>query len=371
MEGQQHQPSPPVYFNFAIEDTSERCYRDVISSLVHRGWKKVPFKKRSKLEKRRLPISKDIPLLLMTLNEKDVDFAELQPFQVCNHFEGIDQLTTKRGFCELLREMCWICQDHLDISPRCYNLGDPIHREEFIEDFRISAILIILKWAITATQPPPPSSSTTSTITTTTSTTSTVKPPLLLLTNRLLKTCLSVASRYLRIRQGGEWPGVERTLSVLSDLPDISSSSTAVSCSSSSSGQQHQQQHQNIFGIDEPEWHAILQASYAIAEATDSSASNYSFACAATPATEPRPATAAVDSFFASEISLLRAAVLSSALSSLNRQSAMDGALAKNVWVVKAPDACRGVGLKVLYRLEDILECERGMGGRTAQKVPT
>ena len=49
-----------------------------------------------------------------------------------------------------------------------------------------------------------------------------------------------------------------------------------------------------------------------------------------------------------------------------SRQDKINGS--KNVWVVKAPDASCGTGLKLLYRLGDILECERGLGGRTVQK---
>ena len=133
--------------NFALEDTGDRCYRDISNGLLLRGWRKVTHRKRTKLERKRLPM-KDVPLLIWTLNDKDIDFSTLYPFQVCNHFEGIAQLTTKRGFTELLKEsMQWICQDQYDIAPRCYNLGDPLHREEFIEDFRVTALSNILQWS--------------------------------------------------------------------------------------------------------------------------------------------------------------------------------------------------------------------------------
>eukprot|EP01034_Spumella_vulgaris_P024873 gene24873-31262_t len=44
----------------------------------------------------------------------------------------------------------------------------------------------------------------------------------------------------------------------------------------------------------------------------------------------------------------------------------MDGV--KNIWVVKAPETSCGIGIKLFHKLSDILECERGMGGRTVQK---
>jgi hypothetical protein len=43
----------------------------------------------------------------------------------------------------------------------------------------------------------------------------------------------------------------------------------------------------------------------------------------------------------------------------LRRQYALiDGY--KNIWVIKAPDSSCGVGIKVLSRLNDILQCEKG-----------
>lgn len=134
--------------NFSLEDTNDSSYRDISNALVMRGWNKVPYRKRSKLEKRRLP-SKQQPVMIWTLADKDIEYGELMPQQVVNHFEGISSLTTKRGFCELLREgLTHIGADRHKLSPRAYNLGDPLHREEFIEDFRVSACINILKWAV-------------------------------------------------------------------------------------------------------------------------------------------------------------------------------------------------------------------------------
>jgi hypothetical protein len=38
---------------FAFEDTTETCYRDVVQELIKRGWKRITYKKRSKLAKKR------------------------------------------------------------------------------------------------------------------------------------------------------------------------------------------------------------------------------------------------------------------------------------------------------------------------------
>jgi hypothetical protein len=39
--------------NFALEDTAEKCYRDIVDELLAKGWNRVNYRKRSKLEKRR------------------------------------------------------------------------------------------------------------------------------------------------------------------------------------------------------------------------------------------------------------------------------------------------------------------------------
>ena len=36
---------------FALEDTQERCYRDISNALKEWGWKQVGYKKKSKSEK--------------------------------------------------------------------------------------------------------------------------------------------------------------------------------------------------------------------------------------------------------------------------------------------------------------------------------
>ena len=142
--------STTTHRNYAVEDTSDGCYRDIVQVLAQKGWRKVSHRKRSKLEKKRLP-SKDVPFFIWTINEKDIDFGDVdtQTLQVCNHYEGItNTLTSKQGFCDLLRDMQWSCDDASEMSPRSFNLGDAVQREEFIDDFKMTAAILILKWAL-------------------------------------------------------------------------------------------------------------------------------------------------------------------------------------------------------------------------------
>lgn len=38
---------------FCIEDTVDKCYRDVSASLLRRGWKRIAYRKKTKLEKKK------------------------------------------------------------------------------------------------------------------------------------------------------------------------------------------------------------------------------------------------------------------------------------------------------------------------------
>ena len=102
---------------FQIDDTNEGCYRDITSSLLSKGWNRISQRNKPKLRKKNFS-SKDAPLLVWTISEKDSCYDSLYSQQIWNHFEGILQLTTKMGFCDLLRESKWLCQNSLDLSPR-------------------------------------------------------------------------------------------------------------------------------------------------------------------------------------------------------------------------------------------------------------
>ena len=128
---------------FMVEDTNDGAYRDVANALVRRGWQAIPFKKPSKQQSQRkdryilivelicvhhlylililfriVPKIGVLPCFVWTINERDIPFADLYPFQIVNHFQGISKLTTKQGLCEILRETSWVDCDMQDISPR-------------------------------------------------------------------------------------------------------------------------------------------------------------------------------------------------------------------------------------------------------------
>lgn len=112
-----------------------------------------------------------------------------------------------------------------------------------------------------------------------------------------------------------------------------------------------------IYGLSATNWQEILDTSYIIANHTDNSIftktnSNLN-SILQNKLNRPTP-------YVADLISLLNR------MKVLRKQFNIDGM--KNIWIVKAPDVSRGVGMQLLYRLDDILECERGMSCRTVQK---
>lgn len=129
-----------------LEDTNEGCYRDVSAALVGRGYTAVPFQRRANQKKKKAQFKYGVaPSFIWAINERDIDFAELLPFQTVNHFDGISKLTTKQGLCEILRGMPWVDESDRDISPRAYDLSIPSQRAEFADDFRLSAASNVLK----------------------------------------------------------------------------------------------------------------------------------------------------------------------------------------------------------------------------------
>lgn len=129
-----------------LEDTNEGCYRDVSAALVARGYAAVPFQRRVQQKKKKAQFKYGVaPSFIWAISERDLDYSELLPFQIVNHFDGISKLTTKQGLCEILRGMPWLDEHDHDICPRAYDLSIPAQRAEFADDFRLSAACNILK----------------------------------------------------------------------------------------------------------------------------------------------------------------------------------------------------------------------------------
>lgn len=315
---------------YSVEDTNEGCYRDISSSLSSRGWKRVNYSRYlSNIEKKIRRSScnkKDNASFIWTIAEKGIDFNELQEYQIVNHFEGITKITTKIGYCEILYNMKWINQDMYDISPRSYNLGDPTMRDEFIEDFKITAAVNMLKYYYYYHY-----------IHRTNSVHSTtIESKGLLIDKRTIKSCIACVSQFLRVKLGGEWPGVERTF----PCPDDGGI---------------------LYGLTDKEWNALLACSYKIIEYDKRFIVNNKELLSIIDSSNTCNNRSCTTS------KLIKVQMLLQSILKCHKQSHyVDGM--NNVWIIKAPDTCCGVGMKLSHNLEAILECEQGMGGRNVQK---
>lgn len=312
----------------------------------------------------RLPL-KDIPQLIWLLNENDIDFQDLTDDQLCNHYEGIHQITTKQGFCELSKEYYSMSQDNLEIIPRCYNLGDPIHRDEFIDDFRVTSSFNLLKYYLIGKVANVlnlnhlPIASLWKDMTTLNNS-----------MNITLKNALFACLWELRIRHYGEYPCVD----ISKYFRDKETSLT------------------------EEEWYYLLQKTYEIIQQighfeeiiqlfhetlpTQNQRSPDKHSQAIQQQIETKsilfpslPTKNCILTFLYTHFTALYPSLqpfdykVMSVLSlyqKIHYQYQIDGY--RNIWLIKSPDSSCGIGMKLSYQIEEILEYEKNMSGRIIQK---
>ena len=93
-------------------------------------------------------VRKSMPILLWTLRRDDIDFRFLHKEQIVNHFTST-AFTTKAGLCTILNNLRFFedLNAHL-FFPRCYRLCCDDEKEEFLEDYKMTALQSILKVTI-------------------------------------------------------------------------------------------------------------------------------------------------------------------------------------------------------------------------------
>jgi len=78
--------------------------------------------------------------------EKWIDFENLRPHQIVNHFDRSREIATKSGLTLTLRSAAWICGTGSDsFYPRAYDLFDPMERSDFVLDFKLTKAEAILR----------------------------------------------------------------------------------------------------------------------------------------------------------------------------------------------------------------------------------
>jgi hypothetical protein len=347
----------------------------------------------------RLP-NKEVPQLIWLLNEGDIDFSDVNEEQIVNHFEGIARyLTTKQGFCELSKDFHEIQQNSNEILPRSYNLGNSTDRDDFIDDFRLTTAIILLKFyllsrVIEMLKIPnvsifPPSSSSSSSSASTSSGMNEV----------ILKNALFVCLWELRIKVYGEYPGVnnskyfkDRETSSLNEEEWYYLLSYYYSIL-----QYHSDRYRNNYFIE----YLFLSFSSAL-KATcptstgpkdfirpSSSFSPLSTSSAAAPSptfcssstsissvsSSLSSSSCCISSFILSHLSFFfpflnpldyKVLRILELFKSIDSQFSLNGYM--NIWIIKSPDSSCGIGMKLASRLEEILDVEKSMSGRIVQK---
>jgi hypothetical protein len=284
---------------------------------------------------------KDIPKFIWLLNENDIDFSDLLEDQICNHFEGIHQITTKQGFCELSKDFFEISQNSLEMTPRSYNLGDPIHRDEFIDDFRQTAAINILKYYLFSRL---------CSIFQTSN--------FIIINESILKNALFTSLWDLRIKVYGEYPCVD--ISKYFRDKEVS--------------------------LTEEEWDTLVQKSYEISELNifetliDDFQNLLKLKSSAFPSSSsswnqqnhhPYCILSFImknHTFFYSRLKPLDYRILRILFLYRKNLAQFDLNGYRNIWIVKSPDSSCGIGMKLLYKLENILAIEKNMSNRIVQK---
>eukprot|EP00002_Diphylleia_rotans_P015536 TRINITY_DN3009_c1_g1_i2.p1 TRINITY_DN3009_c1_g1~~TRINITY_DN3009_c1_g1_i2.p1 ORF type:complete len:1116 (+),score=211.00 TRINITY_DN3009_c1_g1_i2:238-3348(+) len=114
-------------------------YEDIRTELIQRGWVENPD-----------PTSCVFDFKWTTYSN-DINFRKLNKKQVVNHFEGVDVLTTKLGLLKSLRQLFWLeSQDYQSFYPRSYDLSDASDLKDFLDDFRLTTALNLIKLVVKA-----------------------------------------------------------------------------------------------------------------------------------------------------------------------------------------------------------------------------
>ena len=77
------------------------------------------------------------------LNDNNVDFDEIRPGQLCNHFPNNQELTTKTGLARNLQRLTGADMERF--FPRCYDFTEERGLAEFTQNFERTAVMNLVK----------------------------------------------------------------------------------------------------------------------------------------------------------------------------------------------------------------------------------
>ncbi|XP_030833360.1 tubulin monoglycylase TTLL3 isoform X3 [Strongylocentrotus purpuratus] len=89
------------------------------------------------------------PSFLWTVRKGAVDYKLLRKDTIVNHFCKNGTFTTKVGLCLSLKNLPWFEEREAEtFLPRCYRICADEEKEAFVDDYRVSAAIGVLKWIV-------------------------------------------------------------------------------------------------------------------------------------------------------------------------------------------------------------------------------
>ncbi|CAH1784132.1 unnamed protein product [Owenia fusiformis] len=86
------------------------------------------------------------PTLIWSVRRDSVNYKYLRNNQIVNHYARAGSFTTKVGLCTNLRNVPWFDQSDPDaFFPRCYRLSHEEEKGAFIDDYRLTACMNIIR----------------------------------------------------------------------------------------------------------------------------------------------------------------------------------------------------------------------------------
>ncbi|CAH8856335.1 unnamed protein product [Trichobilharzia szidati] len=96
-------------------------------------------------------VRSEIPRFIWSLRKSQVEFRYLQKDQMINHHSGAP-FTTKVGLCRQLRNIRWFADCDADrFFPRCFIISEEEDRQAFINDFKLTACISLVKMVASLT----------------------------------------------------------------------------------------------------------------------------------------------------------------------------------------------------------------------------
>ncbi|KAL4467012.1 hypothetical protein ABPG74_010609 [Tetrahymena malaccensis] len=109
-------------------------YKDFKKALLKRGWIENPQTNSPCFD------------LKWTLLGKDIDYDNILPNQIVNHFENNSKICSKIGLLNSLKNLYWF--DNADLNsffPQCFDMNDPDEFNDFVKNFKLSKAISVLK----------------------------------------------------------------------------------------------------------------------------------------------------------------------------------------------------------------------------------